>query len=191
MTDDELRQKWDQRYLQACAPPSALEVLVENAHLLPPEGSALDLACGMGGSALVLAQRGLKTWAWDLSPVAIDGLKSRAGGLPLIAEVRDVIQMPPSPGGYDVICVGHFLDREVCAAIAAALRPGGLLFYQTFTRERVDQTGPATQHYRLGTNELLELFPGLLLRFYREEGRLGNPAQGFRNRAQLVAQNPR
>ena len=191
MTDDTLRQKWDQRYLQAGAPPSALDVLAENTHLLPIEGSALDLACGLGGSGLLLAERGLRTWAWDLSAVAIDALKTRAGNLPLIAEVRDVIRQPPSPAGYDVICVGHFLDREICPAISAALRPGGLLFYQTFTRERVDQTGPGTQQYRLGTNELLELFPGLLVRFYREEGRLGDPARGFRNRAQLVAQRPR
>ena len=190
MTDDQLRQKWDRRYQHSGAPPCALEVLVDNSHLLPVEGSALDLACGLGGSGLLLAERGLDTWAWDLSPVAIDALKMRAGNLPLVAEVRDVIEQPPSPGGYDVICVGHFLDREICPEISAALRPGGLLFYQTFTRERVDQTGPGTAHYRLGPNELLELFPGLLVRFYREEGRLGDPARGFRNRAQLVAQKP-
>ena len=190
MTDDKLRQKWDQRYQQAGTAPCALEVLVENLHLLPLEGSALDLACGLGGSGLLLAERGLNTRAWDLSPVAIDALKTRAAKLPLIAEVRDVVRLPPPPGGYDVICVGHFLDREICPEIAAALRPGGLLFYQTFTRERVDQTGPGTEHYRLGPNELLELFPGLLVRFYREEGRVGDPARGFRNRAQLVAQQP-
>jgi hypothetical protein len=28
------------------------------------------------------------------------------------------------------------------------------------------------------------------VRFYREEGRLGDAARGFRNRAQLVAQKP-
>ena len=190
MTDDQLRQKWDRRYQQSEATPCALEVLIDNSYLLPVEGSALDLACGLGGSGLLLAERGLDTWAWDLSPVAIDALKMRAGNLPLVAEVRDVIEQPPSPGGYDVICVGHFLDREICPEISAALRPGGLLFYQTFTRERVDQTGPGTANYRLGTNELLELFPGLLVRFYREEGRLGDPARGFRNRAQLVAQKP-
>jgi SAM-dependent methyltransferase len=190
MTDDQLRQKWDRRYQQSEAPPCALEVLIDNSHLLPVEGNALDLACGLGGSGLLLAERGLNTWAWDLSPVAIDALKMRAGNLPLVAEVRDVIEQPPSPGGYDVICVGHFLDREICPEISAALRPGGLLFYQTITCERVDQTGPGTANYRLGPNELLELFPGLLVRFYREEGRLGDPARGFRNRAQLVAQKP-
>ena len=191
MADDERTQKWDRRYQQTTATPVALEVLVDNSHLLPTAGSALDLACGLGGSGLLLAERGLITRAWDLSPVAIDALSKRAGDLPLIAEVRDVVRQPPPPESYDVICVGHFLDRDICPEISAALRPGGLLFYQTFTRERVDQTGPGTQRYRLDPNELLELFSGLLVRFYREEGCLGDPARGFRNRAQLVAQKPR
>jgi hypothetical protein len=62
------------------------------------------------------------------------------------------------------------------------------LFYQTFTRERVDDSGPGSERFRLERNELLRLFPDLIVRFYREEGRIGDPTRGFRNRAQLVAQ---
>jgi len=191
MFDKEHRDKWDRRYQQAQSPPCALEVLVENSHLLPPRGKALDLACGLGGSGLLLAERGLQTWAWDLSPVAIGVLKERAAGLPLHAEVRDVIGSPPEPGRFDVICVGHFLDRELCKHIAAALNPGGLLYYQTFSLDRVDDTGPGTTRYRLATNELLKLFPDLVVRFFRDEGRAGDRSRGFRNRAQLVAEQPR
>lgn len=190
MSDIKLREKWDRRYDQAQQAPFALEVLIENVHLLPARGKALDLACGLGGSGLLLAERGLQTWAWDLSAVAIDTLERRAQSLPLHAEVRDVVEDPPEPERFDVICVGHFLKRELCAHIAAALKPGGLLFYQTFGRERVDDSGPGNVRYRLATNELLELFPQLLVRFYRDEGRVEDPSRGFRNRAQLVAQRP-
>ncbi len=189
--DDELRDKWDARYAQAELSPVPLEVLAENAHLLPGDGDALDLASGLGGSALFLAARGLHTQAWDLSPVATERLRRLADGLPLRARVRDVVALPPSPGRFDVICVGHFLDRPLCRSIAAALRPGGLLFYQTFTRERVDDSGPGNPCFRLGRNELLRLFADLDLCFYREEGTIGDPGHGFRNRAQLVAQRPR
>ena len=72
--------------------------------------------------------------------------------------------------------------------MAAALRPGGLLFYQTFILDRVDDSGPRDGPFRLQTNELLQLFPDLIVRFYREEGRIGDIGRGFRNRAQLVAQ---
>jgi SAM-dependent methyltransferase len=189
--ENELRNKWDARYAQAGAPPVPLEVLTENAHLLPGHGDALDLASGMGGSALFLAGHGLRTQAWDLSPAAVATLRRLAEGLPLCAQVRDVAASPPLPGRFDVICVGHFLDRPLCPSIAAALRPGGLLFYQTFTRERVDDSGPGNPCFRLDRNELLRLFADLELCFYREEGTIGDVAQGFRNRAQLVAQRPR
>jgi len=190
MTDHELRKKWNARYTAVGETPPALEVLLSNAHLLPAKGLALDLASGLGGSALYLARRGLRTWAWDLSQVAIDALKKRAGNAPLEAEVRDVIADPPEAERFDVICVGHFLDRGLCPDIAAALRPGGLLFYQTFTKDSVDDSGPRRAAFRLATNELLGLFPQLIVRFYREEGRVGDISQGLRNRAQLVAQRP-
>ena len=190
MSDDELRLKWDGRYADAVGEGVPIEVLVNNAHLLPASGLALDLACGLGGNALFMARRGLQTTAWDLSPVAIASLQSAAGGLPIRAEVRDVTVLPPSPGQFDVICVGHFLDRELCPHIAAALRPGGLVFYQTFARERVDDSGPGSERFRLASNELLDLFPGLIVRVYRDEGRCGDITRGWRNRAQLIAQRP-
>ena len=188
MIDEESRDKWDRRYDEALQPPSAFEVLVENAHLLPARGTALDLACGLGAGALYLAEHGLETWAWDLSPVAIRSLRNRSMALPLHPEVRDVVAQPPEPGRFDVICVGHFLERDLCDRIAAALKPGGLLFYQTFSRETVDSSGPRNPDYRLDTNELLQLFAGLTVRFCRDEGRVGDHSRGFRNRAQLVAQ---
>lgn len=183
--------KWNARYADSTAVPSSpLEVLVDNAHLLPSSGAALDLACGLGGSALWLAKRGFTTSAWDWSDVAVDRLRQVAGDLPLTAEMRDVVQRPPEADCFDVICVGHYLQRELCPAIAAALRPGGLLFYQTFSREKVDDDGPGNPAFRLAENELLRLFPELVARFYRDEGRCGDVSEGFRNKAQLVAQRP-
>ena len=188
LSEEDLRQKWDRRYEQAQQPPDALEVLVDHVYLLPAQGTALDLACGLGGSGLCLAENGLQTWAWDQSPVAIEALQRRSMGLPLYAEVRDVVANPPEPERFDVICVGHFLDRDLCSHISAALRPGGLLFYQTFVRETVDDSGPGNPNYRLAVNELPGLFPGLTIRFFRDEGRVGDHARGFRNRSQLIAQ---
>jgi SAM-dependent methyltransferase len=106
------------------------------------------------------------------------------------AEVRDVCAHPPASASFDCILVAHFLDRGLAPAIAEALRPGGLLFYQTFSRDGVGGHGPSNPAYRLGTNELLRLFPGLTLRFYREEGRVGDLTRGIRNLVQLVAQCP-
>lgn len=187
---EDLRAKWDARYGEGDAVDARPCAVLESfQHLLPSAGSALDLACGLGGNALLLAARGLKTSAWDLSPVAIAKLGGHAAerGLPLWAEVRDVQMQPPEPGSFDVIVVGYFLERDLAPALQDALRPGGLLFYQTWTREAVDDRGPGNPAFRLGPNELLRLFPRLRVIAYREEGLLGDPAQGLRNEAWLVA----
>jgi tellurite methyltransferase len=189
---NELQVKWDQRYREAQALPPPARVLTENAHLLPGSGHALDLACGLGANALFLAGRGLTVEAWDLSPVAIERLSREAGasGLQVTALVRDGVAQPPRPGSCDVVVVSHFLDRTLLPHLADALRPGGLLFYQTFSREAVSRSGPSNPAYRLGDNELARAFSHLLLRFYREEGRLGDLEHGCRDLALLVAQKP-
>jgi tellurite methyltransferase len=186
----DLRAKWDARYRALDHPGLPPAVLMDNAHLLPAAGRALDLACGLGAGALALADRGLAVTAWDLSPVAIGRLQAQAvaQGLPMDARVRDVLAQPPDPASFDIILVAHFLDRRLCPAIAAALRPGGLMLYQAFTREAVSDRGPSNPAYRLRRNELLGLFPDLVVRAYREEGTLGDTTRGLRDLALLVGE---
>jgi len=188
MPDD--REKWDQIYRQGSGPPpAAAAVLRDNAHLLNG-GRGLEIACGLGGNALLLAAKGVQTDAWDISTVAIARLQAlaREEGLPMQGAVRDVAQQPPPPESYDVIVVSHFLERKLAPQIIAALRPLGLLFYQTFTRVRVGETGPHNEAFRLAPGELLALFASLRPVVYREEGLLGDLTTGFRDEALLVAQ---
>lgn len=187
---DELRQKWDQRHRSAEDLGEAAVVLRENTHLLPPAGDALDLACGRGINAIRLAQQGLHVSAWDLSPVAIERLSSAAHeqGLSIAAEVRDVVACPPQPESFDIILVSYFLERSLVPYMIRALRPGGLIFYQTFSVNAVSTSGPSNPDFRLQDNELLELFRPLKIRYYREEGTLGNTGMGVRDIAMLVAE---
>ncbi len=185
-----MQEKWDNIYSEKSGEPAPARVLAENAHLLPTSGAALDFACGLGANALFLARRGLNVTAWDISPVAIQGIMTRASaqGLAVRGEVRDVTLQPLPESAFDVIVVAHFLDRSLTAALAKALKPQGLLFYQTFSKSRVDDSGPRNPEFRLDDNELLRLFESLRVVVYREEGSIGDATQGFRNYALLVAQ---
>ncbi len=190
MSINHAQKKWNSRYATAEGKPRAAPVLRENRHLLPASGDALDLACGLGGNALLLAQAGLTVQAWDLSSVAIDALRLRTAAecLPVEAVVRDVDNQPPIPTSFDVIVVSYFLQRTLAPALCAALRPGGLLFYQTFVKNKVYQQGPTNPDFLLAENELLTLFAPLRLRVYHEIGALGDITQGLRNEALFVGQ---
>ncbi|MFT7413615.1 MAG: tellurite methyltransferase [Methylophagaceae bacterium] len=165
-------------------------MLTQNQHLLPLQGMALDLACGQGGNAVLLAKTGLAVSAWDVSPVAIRQLQSFADldNLSINAQVRNVVTLPPEANSLDVLVVSFFLDRSLCKSLLAALRPGGLLFYQTYCQQKVEQKGPGNTDFLLADNELLSIFLTMKVRVYREESLLGDHQQGWRNQALLVAE---
>lgn len=190
MQADELLAMWNRRHAEAESPGRVAAVLEQNLHLVTPGCQALDLACGRGANALHMAAAGVRVNAWDLSPVAISRLDQAAAeaGVTVETAVRDVIARPPEPDCFDLILVTFFLERTLAPAIAAALTPGGLLFYQTYSRAAVSDEGPSSANFRLGDNELLELFPTLKVRVYREERLLGDTRRGWRDMAMLVAE---
>ena len=188
--------KWNARYQAkgqtvGAANLSPAYVLHEFQHLLPVKGMALDLASGLGANALFLAQHNLQAHAWDISSVAIEKLNAAAKSLNLNlnTEVRDIVVKPPEENSFDVIVVSHFLDRQIMPDIIAALRQNGLLFYQTFTKAHVQESGPTNETYRLGKNELLSLCEDLDVIVYREEGLIGDTEYGFRNEAIFIGQH--
>lgn len=181
--------EWDELYKNATAIPPA-KVVVDNLHLLPAHGTALDLACGLAENAFLLAEQGLVVDAWDNSAVAIQRVNEKADntGSTVKASVVDLFDTLLPTNHYNVIVLTHYLEQSISADIVAALKPGGLLFYQTFTREKVSDSGPEDSRYRLKANELSRMFRDLKIIVYREEGCIGDLNRGFRNEALLVAQ---
>jgi tellurite methyltransferase len=121
--------------------------------------------------------------------VAVEKLRAIAleRGLPVVAEVKDALRDSIPAGRFDVIVVAHYLERSLTQAIVNALKVGGLLLYQTFTRSAVSAEGPQKDEWRLADGELLTMFAPLRPVVYREEGRIGDLSQGLRDKALLVA----
>lgn len=154
-------EKWEQKYATAeihtqVAPCYALK---EHSHLLPFYGKALDLACGLGGNARFLAQCGLKVDAWDISDNALTVLNNWANlnRLTITPLITDLEQMLLPYQQYDVIVVSRYLHRPLCKQIKYALKPGGLLFYQTFLGP-VQENAPNNLDFYLQSSELVRLF---------------------------------
>ncbi|HEY5141569.1 MAG TPA: methyltransferase domain-containing protein [Methylococcales bacterium] len=188
---DAVISKWNHIYNesgQECYP--AIQVLIENDFLLPVTGTALDLACGLGANAIFLAELGLAVTAWDISSVAIDKLTAYAvqQGLNINARQKKITAESFTGCCFDVIVVSRFLDRSLSDAIIGALKPDGLLFYQTFTREKTSRKPPNNPDYLLAENELLDMFSPLRVIFYRDNALIGEQLRGLRNEAQFIGQ---
>jgi SAM-dependent methyltransferase len=146
--------------------------LTDGAHLLPRAGDALDVASGHGRHALWLAKRGLTTVAVDRDADSVRALNEEAGraALPVRADVVDLEdgQTHFEPAAYDVIVVVHYLYRPLFPALIAALRPGGVLVYETFTRAQAARGRPTNPAFLLESGELPRLVSPLEVLASRE-----------------------
>jgi SAM-dependent methyltransferase len=144
-------------------------------------GPAIDLASGGGRHALALAERGVRALAIDRDPAGLRALQAEAARrrLPVIglrADLETPHGIPVKPGSCGVILVFRFLFRPLAPGIAAALAPGGLLLYETFTTaQRALGSGPRRAEFLLEPGELPRLFPTLEV-IEHWEGRTDLPA---------------
>lgn len=163
--------------------------LTDHADLLPHAGTALDVACGSGRHALWLASRGMTADAVDRDPHAIDLLtgEARRRGLAVRARVMDLERGDDTiaPDSYDVIAVFHYLHRPLFPALVAALKMGGLLVYETFTRAQAARGKPTNPAFLLEAGELPDLVRPLDVLRRREgdyEGRMVSSVIARRSR---------
>ncbi len=116
-----------------------MEQLAQRAEITQG-ANVLDIGCGVGGSALWLAdQYECNVTGMTISPVqarmaTAAARKAKARGLRGTAafEVKDANRWQPEPAGFDVVWImessEHFPDKKLFfARCAAALKPGGTL----------------------------------------------------------------
>ncbi len=127
------RLRWDDRYARR-GPPGADAVgpgvLAVQTDEVPTQGTALDLACGQGGTAVWLAARGLRVLGVDVSPVAIAQAEDLAEQTGMAGRCRfgvaDLDDGPPD-GTFDVVVCQRFRDPRLDRVLVDRLAPGGLL----------------------------------------------------------------
>lgn len=170
------RAYWDQRYREGAESwrepdPFLVEAYEECIHpLFPQPGRALDVAGGMGRHATWLAQRGWDVTLVDISKVGLERAaahKASKGSIELIAADLEHYKLPLRQ--YDLVLVFFYLQRSLFPALKAALKPGGLLGYKTYTLgHRQYGRGPHHPMYFLKPNELLRAFSSMRILHYRE-----------------------
>jgi len=159
-----------------------------------PRGRALDVAGGRGRNALALAQAGWEVEVVDHSPERLDEARARAGALNLPVRTRcvdlEATADPLPKEAFELVVVVHYLHRELFPALKAALRPGGAIVYETFTREQARFGKPRSPDHLLETGELREVFAGWEVLAERE-GQAGPDGRlALRMVASIVARRP-
>ena len=172
--------------------------LVEQLPRLP-KGKALDVAAGSGRHALFLASHGFQVDAIDRDDTALEQLSAdaRTRNLNAIATRTINLEQPPphdpdlGKEAYDVILVFFYLYRSLFPHLIDALKPGGMLVYETFTIDNYfHHKHPKRWEFCLAPNELLRLTSSLHVLHYDEGGHTDHRGFPLTYTAQLVAHKP-
>jgi SAM-dependent methyltransferase len=195
---------WDERHRDQEAAPERGPALflVENVGLLPGKGSArsaqtgrpgsgqaLDVAMGRGRNALYLASLRYDVTGIDISPVGVERCRREAErlGYRLDAVCADLESYKIPRDAFDVVVNFYYLQRDLSPRMVDALKPGGVLVFETFTTEqRRFGWGPRNEEFLLRPGELRELFRDLEVLVYREETRVREGERGEKAVASLV-----
>ena len=172
LTPSRTQQRWDERYQNG---PKAghrqiNEWILAQQHYLGG-GRALDFACGVGRHTLWLAGIGYEVDAVDISLAGLQRLAERAKQQGLSDAIHliqaDLTRWRPEKATYDLVFVTRYLDRGAFPALIDAIRPGGLLLYQSFHTDllRLRDFDPK---FVLQPGELLSAFADLEILAYEE-----------------------
>jgi SAM-dependent methyltransferase len=182
-------ERWNERYRsrQEASFEGPRPLLVENAHFLPKPGLALDAAMGLGWNAGYLLERGWQVIGTDISEVAVRIARHSNPGL--FAVVADLRSFYIPENTFDAILNFYYLQRDLWPVYEKALKPGGVILFETLTVEMRSLRPDIDPAYLLEPGELLSAFPGLETLACCEgwhAGRTGHP----RASAGLVARKP-
>ena len=185
------RAHWNARYAER-GPEldrSPSSWVIEQCQALSPAATIVDLAGGTGRHAEALARAGWRVAVVDFVPGAVAAAVARHDRVEGV--VADARVLPLRDGSVDAIVCVSFLDRSIFPSLAAALRPGGLLVYETFTLAHLDVVargrarGPRNAAYLLAAGELPRLVAPLEVQVHDE--RLVVDAAGERHVARVMA----
>lgn len=121
---------------------------------IPAGGRVLDVACGRGRHLRHLASLGFAVVGVDRDDQALSALAGLQGVEVRVADIEGG-PWPFAPGEFDGVVVTNYLHRPLFPHLVAALRPGGILIYETFARGNERYGRPSNPDFLLEPGELL------------------------------------
>lgn len=149
---------------------------------LIPAGEVLDLACGRGRHARLLAALGHSVLAVDRDAAALATMSAtsiRTLQLDLESGMQEGADWPLQAGRFSGIVVTNYLHRPLLPQLFTSLAPNGVLIYETFAHGNQLYGKPSNPDFLLAPGELLQAvrqtrIDGLLVLAF-EEGVVEHP----------------
>jgi SAM-dependent methyltransferase len=147
------------------------------AGLIRAGGRVLDVACGGGRHLRYLGSLGFAVVGVDRDEKALSALEGTGGAELRVADI-EAGPWPFPPGGFDGVVVTNYLHRPIFPELVAALRPGGVLIYETFALGNERYGRPANPEFLLRPGELLRAVEPLSVVAF-EQGLVSSPKQAL------------
>jgi len=167
MSDADIK-RWEDRYARYASGEKTPafntdSLLLDHAALFNGDGNAIDIASGVSGNVLWLAEQGYAAKALDGSATSLSILEREAQrrGITIDVDAADLDDWLWPTDQFDVVCVFRYLNRNLFEAMGTSLRPGGLLVYQTFNQNHLIEKPNFNPSYVLADNELNDAFKDL------------------------------
>jgi SAM-dependent methyltransferase len=149
-------EQWDEKYRRPEPPPWEIDgpqpVVVELAASGQLRGRVLDVGCGSGENAIVVAQHGARVLGIDLSPRAIEQAseKARAKGVAVRFQIADALRLDRLDEVFEaVIDSGTFqaffnddMRSLYASSLANVVRPGGVVYLTCVSDRDESDRGP-------------------------------------------------
>lgn len=164
-------EKWNNKYSsdEYITGKEPSDWLADNASLLDGKGKALDIAGGEGRNSVFVASKGYEVTCLDISENGLQKAQALAQekNTKITTLLADLDNKSLPENEYDLVLCFNFLDRSLFPGICKTLKPGGLIFYETFTLDHLKHSS-FKKEWVLEINELLQVFNGFRILRYRE-----------------------
>jgi SAM-dependent methyltransferase len=164
--------------------------IVRFAPLIPASGDVLDLACGAGRHARLLASLGHRVEAVDRDAAALATLAGAEGVTTRCADLEGG-PWPYHARGFDGIVVSRYLWRPLFPLLFGCLKEGGILIYETFMEGQQLHGKPSNPAHLLRPGELVSLMHKRFTVLAFEQGEYAGNGSGPQVLQRIVARRGR
>ena len=126
-------------------------------------GTALDLACGLGGNSLFLARRNFQVQAVDISDVAINYIQEHSTNdklniNPMVWDLTKCNELNWQNNSFDSVVITYYLDRKLFPILKSIIKENGYFFMETYYQSPQSVNQGVSNQYKLQPKELLAEF---------------------------------